>query len=158
MADYSFLTTWRFDAPMARVWDELTHPERWSEWWPGVHAVSQVAPGGAHGVGARFANRWRSVLPHTVEFTTTVVAVDEPHLIEVVSSGELEGVGRWRLYEGAGVAVTFEWIVRTTPAWINALSLVAKPLFAWNHEVIMRRGERGLRARLAASKPVWTRR
>jgi len=39
--------------------------------------------------------------------------------------------------------------VRTTTPWVNALSLVAKPLFAWNHRVLMSRGEAGLAHRLA---------
>ena len=151
MAYYSLLTAWRLDAPLERVWDELVHPGRWHEWWPGVEAVEQVATGPA-GVGAVFENTWRSVLPVTVAFTTTVTAVREPHAVDLVSSGDLEGSGGWRLYEGEGTVAMFTWNVRATTPWVNALGLVAKPLFAWNHRVLMSRGEAGLTRRLAGSQ------
>ena len=154
MAYYEFLTTWRLDAPVERVWAELVHPERWHEWWHGVEAVEQVAAAGPSGVGAQFANRWRSALPYTVSFTTTVIGVNEPHTVELVSRGDLEGSGGWRLEDDGGTSVQFAWNVRTTSPWVNAVSLVAKPLFAWNHDVIMRRGEAGLSRRLTGEPEV----
>jgi len=98
-AYYSLLTAWRLDAPLERVRDELVHPERWHEWWPGVKAVEQFAAGPT-GVGAAFANCWRSVLPFTVTFTTMVIAVREPHPVDLVSSGDLEGKRRLAAVRG----------------------------------------------------------
>ena len=44
--------------------------------------------------------------------------------------GALEGAGQWRLFEDGGVcAVTFDWEVRTTRAWMNTLAPLARPLF-----------------------------
>ena len=60
------------------------------------------------------------------------------------ADGELTGVGRWRLFEGPATAVIHEWNVRTTRAWMNALAPVARPLFAWNHDAVMRQGAEGL--------------
>jgi hypothetical protein len=45
-------------------------------------------------------------------------------------------------------AVTYEWNVRTTKAWMNALAPVARPVFAFNHDYVMRRGGEGLRDRM----------
>ena len=40
--------------------------------------------------------------------------------------GELTGTGRWRLFHHGGVtAVTYEWNVRTTKAWMNVLAPLA---------------------------------
>ena len=45
-------------------------------------------------------------------------------------------------------AVTYEWNVRTTKAWMNLLAPVARPVFAYNHDVVMRWGGEGLARRL----------
>jgi hypothetical protein len=65
------------------------------------------------------------------------------------AEGELAGIGRWRLFEDAGVtAVVYEWNVRTTKPWMNMLGPVARPVFAWNHDVVMRWGGEGLARRV----------
>ena len=149
MARYRFLTAWLLEARRSDVWDVLHDPERWPQWWPGVERVERLEPGDADGVGSVFRNRWRSALPYTVEFTARTTRLEAPHLIEVEATGELAGEGRWRLFEGAGVvAVTYEWSVRTTPRWMNAVAPVARPALAWNHHAIMRRGGEGLARRL----------
>ncbi len=67
------------------------------------------------------------------------------------ASGELEGVGTWRLYKGDGVAVVYDWRVRTTKPWMNVFGPLARPAFSWNHDVVMRQGGRGLAAELGAT-------
>ena len=65
------------------------------------------------------------------------------------ASGELQGTGRWRLFEQDGVtAVLYEWNVSTTKPWMNLLAPVARPVFAWNHDVVMGWGGQGLAGRL----------
>ena len=73
-----------------------------------------------------------------------------PHLIEGSAVGALVGEGRWRLFEGQGTAVTYEWNVATTRPWMNALAPAGRPLFAWNHDAIMREGGWGLARHLDA--------
>jgi hypothetical protein len=61
------------------------------------------------------------------------------------ATGALTGTGYWRLFEQDGVtAVTYEWNVRTTKPWMNLLAPVAKPVFEYNHHVVMRWGGEGL--------------
>lgn len=151
MAEYRFLTTWLLDAPIVTVWDAIHEVEAWPEWWPGVRSVEKLAEGDEAGVGAVYGHRWRSVLPYTVSFTTRVTAMEKPYLVDAEADGELAGSGRWRLYEGRGTAATYEWNVRTTREWMNALAPVARPVFAWNHHAIMRRGGNGLARRLGAT-------
>jgi hypothetical protein len=63
------------------------------------------------------------------------------------ADGELRGTGRWRLFEQDGVtAVLYEWDVETTRAWMNAIGPLARPVFNWNHDVVMRWGGRLLTA------------
>lgn len=87
---------------------------------------------------------WRSRIPYPVEFQTVTRRVERPRVIEADASGGLDGTGIWRFYEGDGTAVTYDWSVRTTKAWMNAVAPVGRPLFAWNHHAIMRWGGAGL--------------
>ena len=94
---------------------------------------------------------WRSKLPYRLEFFVRTTKVEKPHLLEGDASGELAGVGRWRLFEQGGVtAVLYEWNVRTTAAWMNLLAPLARPIFAVNHDYVMRNGGEGLAGLLGA--------
>ena len=145
MASYRFLTTWLLDSPVGPVFDAIHDTNRWPRWWKGVTRVTELEAGGEDGTGRAFAIAWRSFLPYDLEFQTTVTRVDRPHLMEGEARGELEGQGRWRLFEHGGVtAVLYEWNVATTKAWMNRVAPVARPVFAWNHNWVMRSGGRGL--------------
>jgi hypothetical protein len=64
------------------------------------------------------------------------------------ATGNLEGTGHWRLFEHQGVtAVTYEWNVRTTKRWMKLLGPLGRPLFEYNHDVVMRWGGEGLARR-----------
>jgi hypothetical protein len=67
-----------------------------------------------------------------------------------VADGELAGTGRWRFFDGRDTAVTYEWNVRTTRPWMNVLAPVARPVFRWNHNVVMHQGGQGLADLLGA--------
>ncbi len=151
MIAYRFLTTWLLEAPRERVFEAIHDSERWPEWWRGVVSAVELEPGDAEGVGSLARYVWRSRLPYRLEFEMRTTRVERPRLIEGSSSGELAGTGRWRLFEDGGVtAVVYEWQVETTARWMNLLAPVARPLFAWNHDVVMRWGGEGLGRLLGA--------
>ena len=150
MADYEFLTTWCLAAPIEQVWDALYDSEHWPDWWRGVERVQVIEPGdGDDRVGELARYTWRSRLPYRLEFDMRTLRVDRPYLVEGRAQGELSGDGRWRLFEGRdATAVTYEWKVETTERWMNALAPLARPVFGWNHDWVMRRGGEGLARRL----------
>lgn len=151
MGDYRFLTTWCLDSPIEPVWNAVHDFERWPAWWHGVESVTVLEPGDAGGVGSLSRHVWRSRIPYPVRFEVRTTRVEPPALIEGVADGELAGEGRWRLFEaGATTAVLYEWNVRTTRAWMNLLAPLARPVFAWNHHWVMRRGGEGLARRVGA--------
>jgi uncharacterized protein YndB with AHSA1/START domain len=145
LAEYRFLTTWLLAAPRERVWDAIYDSERWPEWWHGVLEADKLEEGDETGVGQYGRYVWKSKLPYKLEFFVRTTKVEKPHLLEGNAEGELTGIGRWRLFEQGGVtAALYEWNVRTTRAWMNLLAPLARPVFAVNHDYVMRNGGHGL--------------
>jgi hypothetical protein len=150
-AAYSFLTTWVLAASAADVFDAIHEVERWPEWWRGVESVERLDGGGNDGVGSVYRHSWRSALPYTVRFEIETTRIERPLVLEGRATGELEGIGRWAFAERDGeTVVTYEWSVRTTRPWMNVLAPVGRPVFAWSHNVVMRRGGVCLARRLDA--------
>jgi carbon monoxide dehydrogenase subunit G len=149
-ASYRFVTIWTLQAPIEAVWAELSRPEAWPEWWRGVRRVELVEPGDAAGVGALRRVTMTSTLPYRLTFAVRTVRLDRPHVIEVQSDGDLRGSGRWSLTSAADTTIArYDWNVEVTQVWMRRLDAIARPLFAWNHDVLMRRGLAGLQRRLA---------
>ena len=93
--------------------------------------------------------QFRSFLPYDLVFDMRVTRVEQPSALEGHATGELEGEGRWTFTETlGGTHVRYQWDVRTTRWWMNLLAPIASPVFAWNHGIVMRWGEAGLRRRL----------
>ncbi len=151
MPEYRFLTTWLLEAPRERVWDAIYDSERWPHWWKGVMEAEKLEEGDEDGVGQFGRYVWRARLPYRVEFFIRTTRVERPQMLEGDATGELAGIGRWRLFEQDGMtAVIYEWNVRTTRAWMNLLAPVGRPAFQWNHDYVMRNGGRGLAKLLGA--------
>jgi uncharacterized protein YndB with AHSA1/START domain len=148
VASYEFLTTWCVDAPIETVFEVLRDSAGYPRWWKGVQSVELLEPGDDIGLGELDHFTWRSVLPYSLGFDLRVTRVERPHLIEAYAAGELEGIGTWRLYEGQGTAIVYDWRVRTTKAWMNIFGPIARPAFRWNHDLVMRQGGEGLAAEL----------
>jgi polyketide cyclase/dehydrase/lipid transport protein len=150
MANYSFLTTWAVDAPIRDVWDAIYETERWPDWWRGVKVAEQLDGGGDRGIGSVHRYVWRSRLPYDIEFRIRTTRVECPHLLEGEADGNLRGIGRWRLWDGQGTALTYEWNVETMIPWMNAVAPLGRPIFHWSHDHVMRNGGRGLARLLGA--------
>jgi uncharacterized protein YndB with AHSA1/START domain len=133
------------EAPRDDVFQAIWDSERWPSWWRGVESVVKLEDGDDEGVGSLGRYVWKSRLPYRLEFETRTTRVERPHLLEGEADGELAGTGTWRVFEQDGVtAVIYDWNVRTTAAWMNLFAPVARPFFAWNHDVVMRWGGEGL--------------
>lgn len=154
MADYEFVTHWQFQAQQERVWNLIFAPERWPEWWRGVEKVEKLQEGDANHVGAIHRYTWKSKLPYRLVFEMETTRVDPCTLLEGRAIGELQGQGRWQLSSertanGEITRVRYDWKVETTKTWMNLIAPIARPVFSWNHNVIMGWGEEGLAQRLA---------
>jgi hypothetical protein len=143
--DFEFVTIWRIEAPIHEVYEAISHSYDWPKWWRGVEQVTELERGDAHGVGGLFRYTWKSLLPYRLTFDMRITRVRPLAAIEGVASGELEGTGRWLFTAEDGVTtVRYEWQVRAIKRWMNLAAPIARPLFKWNHDILMQQGGQGL--------------
>jgi hypothetical protein len=147
---YEFTTRWEISAPQTRVWQELNAPEYWPQWWRGVERVELLKPGSdTLGQGAIRRYTWRSRLPYRLTFVMETTLVVPHTRIEGHATGELEGRGCWQLSHTDGTThVQYDWHVVANKWWMRWLAPIARPLFEWNHDVVMEWGRIGLIRRL----------
>ena len=94
---------------------------------------------------------WKTALTYKLVFDLRTTRIEKPQVLEAASGGELSGTGRWQLTPQASVTVVrYDWKVSTTKAWMNRLAPLARPLFAWNHKVVMQEGGEALARYLGA--------
>jgi len=135
-SDYHFVTHWKIQGKAEEIYEILRDGERYQEWWRPAYVKTEKV--GDQKVRALV----RALLPYTLEFTTELVREVKPLELELLSTGELEGKGVWKLEpNGANTAVTFYWDVRTNKRLLRWLSFLLKPLFKRNHDWVMRQGE-----------------
>ena len=151
MAAYEFVTIWRVYAPIEKVWNEIYYSEHWPEWWRGVEEVTELREGDDLGVGSIRRYVWKSLLPYRLSFDVETVRVEPPNVLEGRAFGELKGTGLWTISEnGDKTQARYDWKVDTTKEWMNILAPLARPVFKWNHDIVMSWGARGLEKRLGA--------
>jgi hypothetical protein len=54
-------------------------------------------------------------------------------------------------HEAGVTTVRYKWRVETTRWWMNLLAPIARPVFRWNHDRLMRNGSMGLAGILGLS-------
>jgi uncharacterized protein YndB with AHSA1/START domain len=146
------VTQWHLEAPIERIWEALFDPEEWPRWWRYVEAVVELEKGDAQGIGALRRYTWSSRLPYRLSFEMRTTALAPLSFIEGVATGDLNGTGRWQLREfGQTTRVQYVWTVTTAKGWTNLLAPILAPVFAWNHNQVMREGGRGLAQHLGVA-------
>ena len=146
MAEYSFVTIWRVEAPIDRVYGAIRDSLAWPSWWPTVRAVEDVAPGDERGIGLVRRYAFKGKLPYTLTFDITVDRIEEPTSLGGVASGELAGTGVWTLTSDgpSTTTVRYDWNIRTTRWWMNLFAPLAGGIFRDNHDFVMSDGRVGL--------------
>ena len=148
---FRLVTNWAINAPVEDVWQVLSTPESWPAWWPSVKEVTLLRQGDEAGIGAVRRMKWSTALPYDLEFDMETTRIEPLSVIEGRASGELDGIGRWTLQpQGLKCNVRYDWLVTVTKPWMVALSFILKPVFTWNHGIVMERGRQGLVRRLAS--------
>ena len=153
MSQYSFVTHWTFNAPVQEVWREIRDMDGWPEWWKYVRKVQLTKHGDANDIGSVRRIVWTTALPYQLTFDLALMSVDHHKRIEGKAFGELTGSGIWTFEtDGDITSVRYDWIVSTSKKWMNFLAPVARPIFSWNHDKVMKAAYEGLNRRLLSGK------
>jgi hypothetical protein len=94
----------------------------------------------------------RSTLPYDLRFDMIEDEADRTSgVLRASMVGDLDGFSAWSITTTAhgATALRFDEDVRLNKPWLNRFAPVARRAFEWNHAMMMRHGERGLRAALA---------
>lgn len=165
---YHLRSTWDVPAPAPQVWQVLADPAfSWPRWWPGLVADTAdvvPSPSGARGpsgtpgfspgptadVGSRVRVRFRSPLGYALRLVLVLAEVDAPRRAVLAVDGDLVGTGTVVVAGTTTSRVDVAWDVATRRRWMNVAAPVLGGAFAAAHGHVMRAGERGLVAHLAA--------
>lgn len=152
MADYEFTTEWHLPAPRDAVWKIIRNPQNWPMWWRGLESVGEGRPGQADAVGGIWRLVWDGALPYRLTVDIEITRVEPPALMEGRISGGLQGTGCWTLQEqGNTTLVRFDWYVNGPRPWMHLVAPITRPLFRWNHNVLMEAGRHGLNKHLGGN-------
>lgn len=147
MPEFCLTTTWLIPAPVESVWQCLVDTETWPYWWKYVVAVEQTATGDPSGINNIRQYHWRTCLPYELLLTIRVTDIQSLCFVAVEVAGDLQGKGRCQFsYQPATLQtqVVFHWQVKTSKSWMNWCTVLTRPIFAWNHDRVMKRGEQDL--------------
>ncbi|HZA05971.1 MAG TPA: SRPBCC family protein [Propionibacteriaceae bacterium] len=145
---FVFLDEWRLAAAPEVVWPVLTDLETWPQWWPSVRRVARVADDSG---SDQWEFHFRTRLPYDMEFRAEVRRDDDALTGSATVTGRLAGEATWQGEPvDGGTLVRFDWEVRPQPAWMRAVSPLARPVFSWNHRSLMAEAAFGLARRLDA--------
>jgi uncharacterized protein YndB with AHSA1/START domain len=144
---YEIVSRWRVPGPIERAYEVLSDVEAAPRWWPqAYHRVCEIAPGNTDGDGRILEITTKGALPYELTWRLEILEMEPPRLIRLRASGELVGFGEWQLVEtGGDVALTYTWRVRAEQPLLRRLEFLLKPIFALNHNWVMRKGEEGMR-------------
>ncbi|HEX8226253.1 MAG TPA: SRPBCC family protein [Candidatus Saccharimonadales bacterium] len=146
---YDFKSTWLVSVPAEAVEAVLLNLETWTSWWPGLESASVVKPVDEV-VGSIITCTWRSPAGYRLHMRMMITEYVPGRYIRFKSVGDLEGQGSWSFIspDGASTRMDIIWQVSTTRPWMNASGPILRPLFVYSHNLLMRRGNKGLQAYL----------
>jgi uncharacterized protein YndB with AHSA1/START domain len=140
VSSYTFRSEWRLEAPPQRVYDQLADVETYPRWWPQVRRARRIDEGSGE-------LTCRSLLPYDVVFVMRRVVEDPAGLVlRAELAGDLNGTSQWTIRaDGSGTVAVFDEDVAVGSGTLRAASRFLRPALRFNHDLMMRSGERGLR-------------
>ncbi len=150
MADgqFVFRSEWRLPALPRRVYEVLAEVENYPRWWPQVRR--------AHRIDATSGElTCRSLLPYDLVFVMQQDLEDPEDLVLRASlTGDLRGTSQWTVTtDGDGARAIFDEDVSVGSGLLRAAGRLFRPALKFNHDLMMRAGEKGLRAYLTTAAP-----
>jgi hypothetical protein len=146
VASFSFRSEWQLSGEPRAAYDALADAARYPAWWPQVRSTRQIDDKSGELV-------IRSTLPFALRVVATREVEDRQTLtLRAALSGDLTGHSSWQV-DAAAAGCTAVFVEEVTAGGLLGMaSLVGRRALEWNHAVMMRAGEHGLRRYLAAAK------
>jgi hypothetical protein len=142
---YVFRTQWRLPAAPDAVYAALADVAGYPRWWPEVRETVQLSDSAGR-------IRCRSLLPYDL-WMDLDREIEDPHgrVLRARLDGDLIGTSEWRIEPDgdSGSVAVFDEDVVVGKAMVRAAGRLARPALIFNHDRMMRSGERGLRRHLA---------
>ncbi len=149
MTYFSLKTIWKIPAPVDPVWNIVSDTEKWPLWWKYVRNVEELNAGDPSGVNNLRRYYWSTCLPYQLVLDLFITRLEPCRLIETRVAGDLEGEGRCRFSsQNHFTVLQYDWNVQLCKPWMKRIAPVARPVFVWNHEQVMKKGEQSLIQRL----------
>lgn len=153
MEMYHFVTKWFFTVPVERVWEETANIEAYPTWWKNLKKAKLRGPESKLQLGSIADCEVKGALPFSLRFTVEVTAFEPLHLVEIKSTGDLVGTGKWVLEtKDNGTQSLFYWDVGTTNPILNILARIpfVKPILEKSHKDVMEKGYEIVKSRVEA--------
>jgi uncharacterized protein YndB with AHSA1/START domain len=140
---YVFRSEWRLPAAPDRVYAVLADVETYPRWWPQVRAARRIDD-----VSGELT--CRSLLPYDVVFVMHRELEDpDRFVLRARMEGDLSGSSQWTLRpDGDGSIAVFDEDVAVGNGMLRAAGRLFRPALKFNHDLMMRAGEKGLRRHL----------
>ena len=119
----------------------------WPGWWKGVQDEIIQENDAMVSMGSEIHVEKHVAL--YIFFWMKLVEKEDRKLLQGIAFGELEGEGTWYFQEENCITkVQYHWNVKTNKAWMNYFAFILKPIFKFNHNIVMRWGAKGLAKKL----------
>ena len=145
MGRYVFRSVWRLEAPAGLVYAALADVEQYPTWWPQVRGGRRIDEVSGEIV-------CRSLLPYDLTFVARR-EIEDPVAgrLRANLTGDLNGTSQWTIAStGGATTATFDEDVTVGSGLLRAAGFAVRPALRFNHDLMMRSGERGLRRHLAS--------
>jgi hypothetical protein len=143
-AAYVFRSEWRLEAAPEHVYDVLADVERYPRWWPQVRSTRRLDDTSGE-------LTCRSLLPYDLTFVMHRELEDrDARVLRARMAGDLVGTSQWTITAaGTGARAVFDEQVDVGIDLLRNAGRLFGPVLRFNHDHMMRSGEKGLRKHLA---------
>jgi uncharacterized protein YndB with AHSA1/START domain len=138
---FIFQSRWHLPAPPRQVYDVLSAVDTYPQWWPQVRKARRIDEKSGE-------LTCRSLLPYDLVFLMEQELQDPDGLVLRASmTGDLNGTSQWTITaaEEGGAYAVFDEDVSVGSGMLAAAGRLFRPVLTFNHDMMMRSGEKGLR-------------
>lgn len=159
MKEYRFVDHWYIKAPIETVYNHVSDPRTYVNWWPSYDGVRVLKDVPYPHVGGQVELIVKSPFGYRLRLEVETAEANPPTYLKTVSRGQLAGTGIWEFSQEGDVThpvthAVWTWIVRSDHPLLNRLEWFAKPIFALSHILASGKGHRGLKKLLETKQEV----